>query len=292
MGLLLYMKCYLCKNTASKFLFKNNYQLFRCDSCGLIFYDFNRDYAKFLEKQYSKGYFTGESSLKSYTDYGKDRKNIFKNMTWYIDEIKKYKKSGKYLDVGCAYGYAMEVADNRGFDVYGIDPSDYAVSQAKKKFPKRAWVTYLSDMKFADNSFDVISLFDVFEHLQDPKKDLQKLKKVLKKDGLLVIATGDTSSFWAKLSGRSWTFFNPPQHIFYFNKTTAQKILKESGFDVITVTTTGKWLSLPYILHLSETVGENKLAKLLSPYILNSPFSRLALYLKLRDNMVIFAKKR
>ena len=285
------MKCYLCKNTVSNFLFKNNYQLLRCDSCGLMFYDFTKDYAKFLEKQYSKGYFTGESSLKSYTDYGKDKKNIFRNMTWYIEEIKKYKKQGKYLDVGCAYGYAMEVADSNGFDVYGIDPSDYAVAQAKKKFPKKASVSYLSNMKFDDNTFDVISLFDVFEHLQDPRKDLSKLKKVLKKDGLLVIATGDTGSSWAKFSGRKWTFYNPPQHIFYFNRETITRILKEAGFDVITITTTGKWLSLSYIVHLAETVGENKIAKLLSPLINNTPLSRLALYLKLHDNMVVFAKK-
>ena len=286
------MKCYLCKNPVSKFLFKNNYQLLKCNSCNLIFYDFNRDYAKFLEKQYSKGYFTGESSLKSYTDYGRDKKNIFRNMTWYINEIVKYKKDGKYLDVGCAYGYAMEVADHHGFDVFGIDPSDYAVAQAKKIFPKKAWVTYLSDMKFSDGSFDVISLFDVFEHLQDPRKDLAKLKKVLKNDGLLVIATGDTGSSWAKFSGRRWTFYNPPQHIFYFDRKNMTRLLNESGFEVITITTTGKWLSLSYIFHLAETVGENKLAKLLSSFVASIPLSRLALYLKLHDNMVVFAKKR
>jgi 2-polyprenyl-3-methyl-5-hydroxy-6-metoxy-1,4-benzoquinol methylase len=292
MGQLLFMKCYLCKNTVSKFLFKNNYQLFRCNSCGLLFYDFTKDYAKFLEKQYSKGYFTGESSLKSYTDYGKDKKNIFRNMAWLVNEIKKYKSKGKYLDVGCAYGYAMEVADKKGFDVYGIDPSDHAVSQAKKKFPKRASVSYLSNMKFADNSFDVISLFDVFEHLQDPRRDLAKLKKVLKNDGLVVIATGDTGSKWAQFSGRRWTFYNPPQHIFYFNRKNITRVLNESGFEVIDITTTGKWLSLPYIFHLAETVGENKLAKFLSPLVTNTPLSHLALYLKLHDNMVVFAKKR
>lgn len=286
------MKCYLCKSSVSNFLLKNNYQLVKCDSCGLIFYDFNKNYAKFLEKQYSKGYFTGESSLKSYTDYGKDKKNIFRNMKWYIDQIGRYKTQGKYLDVGCAYGYAMEAAAEKGFDVYGVDPSEHAVAQAKKRFPKRAWVTFLSDMKFNNNFFDVISLFDVFEHLQDPKKDLKKLHDVLKKDGLLVIGTGDTGSLLPKLVGRKWTFFNPPQHIFYFNKPLIRKILSDAGFEVVKISTAGKWLSLAYIFHLAETVGENKLAQFISPIIMKTPLSNLALYLKVYDNMVVFAKKR
>lgn len=285
------MKCYLCNHSVSNFLYKNNYQLVKCDSCGLIFYNFGKDYAQFLERQYSKGYFTGKSKLRSYIDYGKDKENIIRNMGWLVREIRKRKASGKYLDVGCAYGYAMEVAKEEGFDVYGVDPSDYAIEQAGKKFHNKVWVAYLSNMKFKDSSFDVISLFDVFEHLQDPKKDLSKLYAILKKDGLLVIATGDTGSLWAKISGRRWTFYNPPQHIFYFNRNTITRILEESGFHVEQITTTGKWLSLPYILHLAETVGESRIAHILSPLIPNTFLAKIPLYLKLYDNMVVYARK-
>ncbi len=285
------MKCYLCKNTVFGFLFKNNYQLLKCNTCGLVFYDFNKDYEEFLQNQYSKGYFTGESKLRSYIDYGRDRTNIMKNMQLLLNEIIVYKKSGKYLDVGCAYGYALEAAEALGFDVYGIDPSEYAIKQAKKKFSEKVSVNYLSDMKFPDCSFDVVSLFDVFEHLQDPRKDLRKLNKAMKNKGLLVIATGDTDSLWAKISGRKWTFYNPPQHIFYFNKATATKLLEESGFKVEKVTTAGKWLSMSYVMHLAETVGENKIAKLLSPILQRTPLANIPLYLKLHDNMVIFARK-
>jgi 2-polyprenyl-3-methyl-5-hydroxy-6-metoxy-1,4-benzoquinol methylase len=285
------MKCYLCNNSVSKFLYKNNYQLFRCNTCGLIFYDFEKNYAEFLGRQYSKGYFTGDSKLKSYIDYGKDKKNIYRNMKWYVQEIKKYKKDGRYLDVGCAYGYAMEIAQEKGFKVYGIDPSEYAISQARKMFPKNAWTTYLSDIKFDDRYFDVISLFDVFEHLQNPKKDLQKIKKVLKDDGLLVIATGDTDCFWAKFSGRRWTFYNPPQHIFYFNRKNITRILQESGFEIVKIATAGKWLSIPYIFHLAETVGESSIAKFIGSVLIHTPLSKIPIYLKLHDNMVIFARK-
>lgn len=274
------------------FLLKNGHQLFRCQNCGLVFYDFKRDYKKFLEKQYAKGYFTGDPKLDSYFDYGKDKANIIRNMRWYLKGILRFKKNGKLLDVGCAYGYFLEVAEKSGFEVFGIDPSDYAVKQAKKKFGKKVKKAFLSETDFRQESFDVITLFDVFEHLEDPKMDLEKINKILKNNGLLVIATGDTGSFWARISGRRWTFWNPPQHIFYFNQENITRILKEAGFEVLRITKNGKWLSLRYILHLARTVGESKLAEFFYHKVKNNSFGKIPLYLRLNDNMVVFAKKK
>lgn len=291
------MKCYLCKQEGPHlFLEKNSYQILKCPHCGLLFYDFKKDYSLFLEKQYSAGYFTGEKKLRSYFDYGLDRKNIIRNMGWYLEEIKKLKvktknESLKILDVGCAYGFFLEVAAKAGFDVYGIDPSAYAVSQAQKKFGERVKKGILETVRLAPASFDVVTLFDVFEHLKDPAAELQQIHRILKKDGLLVLATGDSGSFWAKLAGKKWTFYNPPQHIFYFNQVNVRRLLEENGFKVERITKTGKWLSLRYILHLGSTVGESRLAGILYGFVKDNFLGRLSLYLRLNDNMVVFAKK-
>lgn len=285
------MKCYFCGEKADLFFIKNGYQLYHCAHCGLIFYDFKNDYAKFLEKQYSKGYFTGEVKLRSYSDYGKDESIIKKNMKWYLNKILEIKKQGRILDVGCAYGYFLELAKEKGFEVFGIDPSDYAVKHAKRKFGKRVQKSFLEVADFPSNYFDVITMFDVFEHLADPKKDLEKVYKMLKKNGILVMATGDTSSFWACFSGRKWTFYNPPQHIFYFNRDNVQKIVESSGLKVLEIIKSGKWLSLGYVLHLARSVGESKLADKIYPLIKGTFIAKIPLYLKLNDNMVIFAEK-
>lgn len=287
------MKCYLCKQKRlEESLLKNGYQLFRCKNCGLIFYDFKRDYKRFLEKQYAKGYFTGKPRLDSYFNYGKDKANIVKNMRWYLKETLPFKKKGKLLDVGCAYGYFMEVAKEAGFEVFGVDPSDYAVKQAKKKFGKKVKKTFLSEVNFREKSFDVVTLFDVFEHLKDPWQDLEKVRRILKDNGILIIATGDTGSLWAKITGRRWTFWNPPQHIFYFNQENITKILKEVGFEVLRTTKNGKWLSLRYILHLARTVGESKVAEFFYHKVKDNYFGKIPLYLRLNDNMVVFATKK
>lgn len=287
------MKCYLCKQkTVKKFLLKNGYQLYRCQNCGLVFYDFKKNYKKFLEEQYSKGYYTGDPRLDSYFDYGKDKANIIKNMRWYFKEILRFKENGKLLDVGCAYGYFMEVAKEAGFEVFGVDSSDYAVKQAKKKFGKKVKKAFLSEVNFREKSFDVVTLFDVFEHLENPEGDLKKVNKILKDDGLLVIATGDTGSLWAKISGRRWTFWNPPQHIFYFNQENIKRILGETGFRIVKITKNGKWLSLRYILHLARTVGESKVAEFFYHKVKDNSFGKIPLYLRLNDNMVVFATKK
>ena len=271
---------------------KNGYQLYKCDDCHLMFYDFHNDYKSFLEMQYSKGYFTGEDKLRSYADYGKDKPYIVRNHAGYLKELMRFKKSGKLLDVGCAYGFFLELADRAGFDVYGIDPSGYAVSQAQKKFGKKVQCTQLSESDFPPKSFGVITLFDVFEHLENPKKDLTTLHKMLADDGLLVVATGDTSSFWANFTGRKWTFYNPPQHIFYFNQENITRIFNESGFHIHRTIRTGKWLSLRYVVHLARTVGESKLASMIDPFINKTLFGYIPLYLKINDNMVVFAQKK
>ena len=135
-------------------------------------------------------------------------------------------------------------------------------------------------------------MFDVFEHLKDPLHDLAIAHRLLKRNGLLIIATGDTESLWAKINGRNWTFYNPPQHIFYFNRVTAKRILEKSKFVINKIESTGKWLSLRYVFHLAETVGENAFARSLYPLVANTFLGTMPLYIKVNDNMNIFAVKK
>ena len=209
----------------------------------------------------------------------------------YLKEILKYQKDGKLLDVGCAMGFFMEEAEKKGFQSYGVDASPYAISEAKKKFGKRALLAPLSEVNFPPGLFSVVTFFDVIEHLQDPLGDLKKIKKILRDDGLLVIETGDASSPWARIMGAKWIFYAPPQHLFYFSKTTIKRLLKQAGFKVLDIKRQGKWLSLRYILHLARTSGGSKLANFLYKTVSRNSLGKLPLYIKLWDNIVVFARK-
>ena len=288
------MACNLCSSNRplKKLFIKNKYLLRQCSNCGLVSYSFKQNYDSFLEQQYREGYFNGEETLRSYYNYQKDKPMIVRNFRWYLKQIKKYKKKGKLLDIGCAYGYFLELARESGFDCYGVDPSIYAIKEAKKKFGDHVERKPLSRLSFLPKTFDLITMFDVFEHLLEPQKDLERVRSVIKDNGILTISTGDQGSTWAKMMGRKWTFYNPPQHFNYFNKDNIKMILDQSGFEVINLVKNGKWLYLRYVLHLASTVGEGSFAKILYSLVKNNFLGRAPLFLKLNDNKVIFARKR
>lgn len=286
------MKCYLCGSPTRIYLHKNGFDLYECVSCGLIRTDLKEKYETFVKNHYSKGYFTGDASRSAYADYGKDKSYIIKNLKKFIRFIREYKTGGKLLDVGCAYGYAVELAIEHGFDAYGFDASAHAVEEAKSLVgSKRIHLGLISDVSYDPKSFDVISLFDVFEHLADPIGDITRLTKYLADDGVMMIATGDVKSMAAKIFGRRWTFFIPPQHLFFFDRMTMTIALKKAGLRPKKWYRIGKWLSLGYVLHLGRTTGESKIASYFYRLIGNTVLARLPVYIPMMDNMVVLAEK-
>ena len=113
------------------YLHKNGFDLYECVSCGLIRTDLKQKYETFVEKHYSRGYFTGDATRSAYADYGRDKTYITKNLEKFLRCIRNRKPSGTFLDVGCAYGYAVELALQYGYDAYGFDASEHAVLEAK-----------------------------------------------------------------------------------------------------------------------------------------------------------------
>lgn len=254
--------------------------------------DLGRSYKEFVKEHYSREYFTGDPARSAYVNYEQDKPFIVKNFSKYFRRIEKWHRTGKFLDVGCALGYGVEMALSRGYDAYGFDPSTYATDQANELVgSKRIKTGTIQDVTYARNSFSVITLFDVFEHLADPKKDLVKLKSLLSKGGILVIATGDTGSFLAKVLKRRWTFYIPPQHLFFFSRKTLSTLLDRAGFEPVEWFRIDKWLSTRYVFHLARTTGESRIANALYPLINKSTLGNLSLYLPVRDNMVVIARK-
>src|SRR5690349_923454 len=125
------MNCYLCDSETRLYLHKNGYDLYECVSCGLIRTNLLGNYQSFVQDHYSKGYFTGDPNKSAYADYGKDKTYITMNLSKFLGFIKQRKPTGKFLDVGCAYGYAVELGLKEGFDAYGFDASSYAADEAR-----------------------------------------------------------------------------------------------------------------------------------------------------------------
>lgn len=286
------MNCYLCQNPMSFFMYKNGYTIYRCPACGLAETNLNRNYESFVKEHYGRGYFTGNPQCSAYANYKDDKPYIVRNMKKFLSRVRSFKPSGKLLDVGCAMGFFVELALSAGYDAYGFDPSEYATSKAKKLLGKRIKIGTIQSIKYKPKSFDVITLFDVFEHLGDPRQDLLRLKGFLKDDGIIVIATGDSDSYAAKVLKRRWTFFIPPQHLFFFNRKNIDNLFRSISLAPLLWFRIGKWLSLRYILHLARTTGESKLAQKMYGLIHRNGIGRSPLYLPMHDNMVVIVGKK
>lgn len=287
------MQCILCQNQMEKFLYKNGYWIYRCPACLFAQTELETNYLTFVRDHYSKGYFQGDPTRSAYANYELDKPIIIRNMKKFLSHILKKKQKGTLLDVGCAYGYFIELANRYGFDAYGFDASHHAAMQARKLVgADKVQEGTVSDVVYKDKSFDVITLFDVFEHLQDPIGDLVALKRFLKDDGIIVIATGNARSVAAIVFGRRWTFYIPPQHLSFFTKTNMKIFLHRVKLVPIEWFSIGKWLSIDYILHLAKTTGESIVAVYIHRFIAHLPFSRTPLYIPVKDNMVVIAKKQ
>lgn len=270
---------------------KNGFAIYRCSSCGLGRTDLKKPYDTFLKEYYNEGYFTGDVNRVAYVSYRGDKQYILRNQKKYIQILKQYKSSGQLLDVGCALGYFVQLAQESGYSPIGCDPSSYAVTQAKKINDKLFSEGTLQTLSFPKRTFDIVTMLDVFEHLHDPRKDLQIVHSLLRPGGILFIATGDTDSLLAKILKRRWTFYIPPQHLSFFNRSTITTLLLENGFRVRSFTRVGKWLSLRYVLHLAKTTGESTVASVLDRMIEKTHLGNVPLYLPVRDNMNIVAEK-
>ena len=285
------MNCIQCNTKLTFFLHKNGYDIYRCDTCGIGRTDLAEPYESFIKKLYDKEYFTGGKTRHAYTNYAADKPFILKNMRKFLRSIKKYKPTGKLLDVGCAMGFFVELAIQEGYDAYGIDPSNYASTEAMKLVGNNKIQTAtLATAVFPKKSFDIITLFDVFEHVDNPVKILDDVRSLLKPDGIIVIATGNTASIWAKLAKHHWTFYIPPQHLYFFNRQNISTLLEKNHFKPLTIGKIGKWLSMEYVLHLAETAAMLPFSRQAQWIAKKTGTHRIPVYLPIGDNMVVIAQ--
>ncbi|SVD92673.1 uncharacterized protein METZ01_LOCUS445527, partial [marine metagenome] len=135
----------------------------------------------------------------------------------------------KLLDIGCAGGAFLKVANDLDFQVVGVEPSSYLCDFGQKKYNLDLRPGILQDQRFNDNEFDIISMWDVIEHLDQPGKVLEEIHRILKPDGKLIINYPEYDSWPRKLLGYKWPFFLSV-HLYYFTPKTMCHLLKNYGF--------------------------------------------------------------
>ena len=257
--------CYACGATNSKDIYAQvgKYTLSKCRQCKLI----KTEGVKYedVKKLYLEDdYYSDKGGSGFATDvYDENGNPIFvdhytKKRLLPIERFVKRPSSESkidYLDIGCSAGNTMAIARQRGWNVKGIEPSEVAVKFACEKLNLDVTQCDIDQMDLSTESFDVISLFHVLEHVEDPKKTLQKIREGLRKDGILALEVPNIESLPAKLKKKSWHGYVLPYHLWHFSLSPLVKIIEDSGYNVIWSCTPYEICSSSHIVNLHRPVA-------------------------------------
>lgn len=138
------------------------------------------------------------------------------------------------LDIGCGTGDFLQVAQNNNWNVTGIEPNEKARALANTKISNQVLnASELINLK--KNSFDIITLWHVLEHLPNIEDQISVLKKLLKHNGTIIIAVPNHKSFDASYYKTFWAAYDVPRHLWHFSKTAIKKLFKKEQMDLIKI---------------------------------------------------------
>ena len=284
--------CLFCGLSDEQLLFREGpFRVVRCRRCGLT-YVTPRLPAERLHQMYQEEYWSsGRAKDFGYTQYLAEAPLYLRTYALRSRLITERRPApGRVLDVGCAAGFFLRVMADLGWSTTGLEISSQMCEYARGTLG-------LPDVRRGDllsvplepGAFDVVTLWDVIEHLEDPPAHLRAAHAALRDDGLLVIETQNIASRFARLMGRRWQHFKHEEHLFHFSPETLERLLRDAGLRLLHRTTryAGKYVSPAFV---AERVG--RVHPLLST--LASPLALLrgtSLYVNLSDEMVVLAAK-
>lgn len=244
-----------------------------------------------LAAAYDADYYGGAqksetSQSKGYADYIgnlQDRMVMFRGRLAAISQHTK--RIGSLLDYGCAVGLFAKAAKEQGWYAVGYERSDWAVNYGRDQLGVDIVLARPDDDPFEPNTFDAVTLWDVTEHLAEPRRVLSQVHGWLRDGGILALNTVNSSSLGARLAGRAWRHVAPPWHLQYYTKKSLVRLLNESGFEIVQSTGEGSVIEctrkpLPFL--------SCRIESLLQHWRLR----HAATALNLLDEIMIVARKR
>lgn len=209
----------------------NDLAVWRCEECDHRFVAPVPDPSQ-LAAIYEVGYYQGSTRPTGFQDYAGLHDARIRMFGRHLDLIVRHGGEGRLLDIGCANGDFLVQARQRGWDVLGVDPSAARAEAIAAGVPLVG--TTVRDAAVPERTLDVITFWDVLEHVPDPVGDLRSARRLLKAGGLVAATVPDAGNVVAKLSGRRWFGFRTTgEHLQFFSRQSLKQAMEQAGFRVI-----------------------------------------------------------
>lgn len=216
-----------------EFLTKKDFHICECLNCGLL-YTMPRP-----SKEKIGAYYKSDE----YYSHQENKKGFVPRLYEAIKKINlkhKFRLAsrdlpvGKLLDIGCGVGDFLHIAENKGWQCTGIEPSEEAREIARQRI--KGDLLYSEDLEqLPDQSFDLITMWHVLEHVDDLKWQVAQLQRLIKPNGRIVIAVPNYRSYDGRFYNAFWAAYDVPRHLNHFNKTVLTKIFKTSGLSLVSM---------------------------------------------------------
>lgn len=291
------VNCVLCNSNDYEMLMETKdfryrltddlFNVVKCRNCGLVYLN-PRPEKNELEKFYPADYYN-----KTFGEFEK----LFCNFLIQpkVNEIKKQKKKGRILDIGCGAGDFLSVFSSDEWELYGIEPNPLGYTLTNQRIKINILNRKLIECEFPKKFFDVITLWHVLEHIYNPNEELQEIGRILKKDGILVISVPNVNGLGFKLGKKYWIHLDSPRHLYHYDPETIKKLLNKNGFEIFKITFPFFEFPLDLYHSLINSLERNKFIRIIFmlPILVTSliikPISHL---FNVSETMVVFCKKK
>lgn len=218
--------CPICEGAKFTRLFEVKGEPFvRCDGCGLMLINPRPVYEQVMDT-YDAGYSRGYAQ--------KLEKKLRRVRRWVAAVKCRYETGGRWLDVGCSIGAVVVAAKEAGYEAYGIDVEPWGLNYAREQLGLRHLDQGLLEEKdYPMAYFDVISLYEVIEHVPDLNGLVAELARILRPGGVLDIRTPDMGHWRVPTPIETWDAIKPSEHLYYFNASTLGRLLARHGLRIV-----------------------------------------------------------
>jgi 2-polyprenyl-3-methyl-5-hydroxy-6-metoxy-1,4-benzoquinol methylase len=251
----------------------------RCLQCGLV-----RQNPQPIEADLIDAY--GEVEDARYEEEATGRVETFSRA---LRDLMRHEPGGALLDVGCHIGVFLDVARSVGWQVAGVEPSRWAAERARSKGLDVTEGT-LETAGLEEGAFDVVTMWDVVEHVADPLTELKRAHRVLRPGGLLALSTMNVEALFPRLAGRRWPWYMQ-MHLYYFTPRTLGSMLEQAGFEVVERVPHKRVVRLAYLVSRVEAYCR-PLARMLEWLVEKTGQGSRLVTVDLGDIFTCYARKR
>jgi 2-polyprenyl-3-methyl-5-hydroxy-6-metoxy-1,4-benzoquinol methylase len=211
------------------------YEIRECRSCSHVFVS-DAIASDVLEKAYDESFYVNaapEVPAKGYNDYlATIDRRLAGFHQWYREIERIVGAPGRCLDFGCAIGVMVRAAQDCGWNAVGYERSRWAAAYGREHFGIEIETGDGSADPFEAGSFDLITLWDVVEHLEKPREVIELVHRWLRPGGWIAINTLNSGGLGARLAGPRWRHLRPPVHLQYFTRRSLVRLLQPHRFTV------------------------------------------------------------